>query len=743
METLTEISENLAGSSHFGSSFPEPLDFELAFTDLYRETEGWDPCDRELRMLRFQFPTILQPLQPGDVVAGRILYPLVGFSPEAGGLGYYCRSAAVRRLLEECAFAPAKVARIEAMLAFWEHETTTARCRAAYPPEVRTALPSDNWTEERGAAFPLYRLAGTMLDFSTLLDGGLPGLHRHISERVPDPDSAFARSIAGAVDLVGAACEFYAEQADAMASDASPGEAAEIKQMANDLRALVGSTPQTLRQAIQLVWIYSLMSGTWSYGRMDVYLGGFLARDLSQGILDKESATVLLCGFWHLMKDYPNQYNNRVIVGGMGRPNEADADRFALLAIETTRRVRLNQPQLTLRFHTGQNPALYQAGLDAIGEGCTFPLLYNDDVYVPAIMRSYGMSWDEAVHYLPYGCGETMFNHRSLSTPNGVLNMVQVLLETLTEPESPESAFPDLDSLWSAYTARTDFYMAALAAQQALEYRIAGEHAGFLLLSLLTDDCLARGKGITSGGVRRLEGCVETYGNINVSDSLTAIDRLVYREKSVSLGRLVSALRENFAGDESLREMLRTAPKYGNDDDEADAMAIRVHEEICRSASAQTGPSGLDAYRVVIINNWANVVLGEQTGASPDGRPAGEPFANANNPSPGQDRAGVTAFLNSLVKLDPGLHAGAVQNMKFSPGLFNEDRGRLEALLGVYWKNGGSQAMITVVGRGDLEAAMREPEKWGHLMVRVGGFSIRFVDLPPESQREVLARTLN
>ena len=118
-------------------------------------------------------------------------------------------------------------------------------------------------------------------------------------------------------------------------------------------------------------------------------------------------------------------------------------------------------------------------------------------------------------------------------------------------------------------------------------------------------------------------------------------------------------------------------------------------------------------------------------------------MANAINPSPGRDISGVTAFLNSLVKMDPACHAGAVQNMKFSKGLFNRSRDKLNALLGTYFSQGGSQAMITVLDRRDLEAAMLEPEKWGHLMVRVGGFSARFIDLPPDVQREVLERTLH
>ncbi|NLJ74451.1 MAG: pyruvate formate-lyase, partial [Firmicutes bacterium] len=156
----------------------------------------------------------------------------------------------------------------------------------------------------------------------------------------------------------------------------------------------------------------------------------------------------------------------------------------------------------------------------------------------------------------------------------------------------------------------------------------------------------------------------------------------------------------------------------------------------------QTERVGLQWYLVVVINNSANTLMGRWTAASADGRKSRQPMANANNPSGGNDRNGVTAFLNSLVKLDPTIHAGAVQNMKFSKSMFREHRDKLDALLDVYFDNGGAQAMITVVSRQELEEAMREPEKHQNLIVRVGGFSARFVTLDKDVQMEIISRTL-
>jgi len=144
----------------------------------------------------------------------------------------------------------------------------------------------------------------------------------------------------------------------------------------------------------------------------------------------------------------------------------------------------------------------------------------------------------------------------------------------------------------------------------------------------------------------------------------------------------------------------------------------------------------------VVINNSANTELGLQTSASADGRLSRTYMANGNAPTGGADRNGVTAVLNSILKPDTRIHAGTVQNMAFSKEVFAENRPQVEALLDGYWTGGGTQIMLNVVGRGDLENAMKEPEKYANLIVRVGGFCARFVDLPRPVQLEILSRTL-
>jgi pyruvate-formate lyase len=728
MKTLSEISVDhwLASPAAFG----EAVAAAGAITLAYRAFGDAGPAEREAEVLASQFPAMFQPVKSGDAFAGRVYYPLAGLSPEPMGLGYYC---AFEALQEGSARFPEHSHRARTVAEFWRGKTGRERCHAAYPKALAERLPSDDGARDSGVGFPLYRMAGTTLDYAKLLRLGLDGLHRELAGT---PFAHVAPLLRATID------RYHAAGDDPV--------------MRATLAAIRHQPPRTFRQAIQLIWLYALHAGTWNYGRLDDVLGPYLVADLQAGILSEGDALDLLCSLWRQMHAYANLYNNRVIIGGRGRSNEAAADRFALLAIEATRRERLNQPQLSLRFHGRQNPALWDRAIDAIAEGRTFPMLYNDDLNIPAVAAAFKVPEAIATHYTPYGCGEYVLGPYSEGTPNGVINLLKALEIALHGGADPltgirvlhgipePGAMEDFDAVWVAYAKVVETYVEALAEQQRITYTVAAAQAPFAFISALTADCVERGKGAFGGGVRYLGGTLETYGNNNTADSLHVIDTLAFRDKTCTLPELVAALDANFEGHEQLLQACRGIRKYGNDEGTADAMAIRVHQHVCGHTAAQAPRVGLDSYLVVIINNWANTIFGKNTSASAEGRLAGQPLANGNNPAPGADISGVTAFLNSLTRLDPALHAGAVQNMKFGREWFSPAmRPKFEALLRTYFAKGGAQAMITVVSRDDLQAAMREPEKWGHLMVRVGGFSIRFIELPPDAQREVLARTLH
>jgi pyruvate-formate lyase len=740
-----------------------PFEAELRFTDTYRLLSRAHPAVREAACMGVQYPEILEPIEADDLIAGRMRPRLVGFSPDEWGscaFGYYHLPVAIREVLDTFDVSPERRRLVEDMVAFWDTESTAARVRAAYPPGVARTLPSDDWMNAHGVAFPLYRLTGANVDYGKLLRLGIPGLMDEVEDRLAAAESTGARpeffeGLCTALKVLLDCCRHYEMQARQQAADtADHPRRLELGVMADALAQLRVAPPQTFREAAQLMWLYSIVGDVRNHGRLDVHLGPFLARDLDEGRLSEAEALRMVQSLWRLMADRETRVHNRVIIGGVGRPEEDAADRFALLAMEATRTVLEPEPQLSLRFYTAQNPALMAKALDVIAEGRTFPMLYNDDVNVPSVKAAFEVDRVEAEQYVPFGCGEYILEHRSIGTPSGVINLAKALEVTLFDGVDPLTgermglplgrfdSFQSFEQLWDAYAKQVEHHVEALATQQAIEYDVAGRDASFLLLSLLYDDCLERGKPLLSGGVRFLGGTLETYGNTNAADSMTAIKQLVYDRPQLTHEQVLDALTSDFEGHSWARRIMSDAPKYGNDDDVADAMAVRVHEHVCRFTRDQAPRVGLDSYLVVVINNAANTLLGHWTAASADGRRAGTPLNNGNAASSGNDRKGVTAMLNSIVKPSTTIHAGAVQNMKFSRGLFSYHRPEVEALLDTYFALGGAQAMITVVSRGDLEEAMDAPERYQHLFVRVGGFSARFVDLSRDVQMEILQRTL-
>jgi pyruvate-formate lyase len=281
-----------------------------------------------------------------------------------------------------------------------------------------------------------------------------------------------------------------------------------------------------------------------------------------------------------------------------------------------------------------------------------------------------------------------------------------------------------------------------LAEAQAINYRVTGEHAIFPLLSLLYDDCLQRGKPLLAGGVRYLGGTLESFGNNTAADSLFSIQQAVFEKRLFSAARLLEMLECNFEGYEAERRQLLALPKYGNDHPDADAMSLWVNHLVCDAALRQAARVGLDTFLVVLINNGDSVLFGKTTGATADGRRRGEPLSNGNQPGAGYDQNGVTALMNSMAKLDASRHAGATHNIKLARPLFQTRFAHLRALAKGYFAQGGTQLMVSVTDRRELEEALVHPERYSNLIVRVGGYSERFVQLPREIQQEVLRRTL-
>jgi pyruvate-formate lyase len=768
VSSMAMIAKNMESEILFhpeGKSFlsmdPDKTISSLAeFTDVYKKF-SYNKYLREANCYKIQWKSMVCDILPGDLFAGRTMLPIIGFIPQSNeSLGYYINKNALKDFSKQHDLSRKSVETIDNLIAFWDKENTAAKTKAVYTKEMKAALPSDLYFYESGIAFTLWRMSGVQLDYEKLVRLGIPGLCDEISgmqNNAPVESDAWYlyQSMLMALDTFADICRNYADQAESIG--ASPQDKSEYNEMVRILRKLPFEKPGSFREGLQLIFLYTVIDGARNFGRMDDSLAELYCHDIDNGIITEEEAIRLLEGIWKLIIERGYRYDSRIIIGGAGRKNEEKANRLAMAIMETTRRKKDIMPQLALRFSLPKDMEIYQKALDIIGEGNPYPMLYNDDVNVPSVQKAFNVPFEEAVHAIQFGCGEYVLNHRSVGTPSAVINLLAALNVTLHKGIDPVTGnpigmpmerfqkygnFETFDSLWEAYKEQVEYHVAPLALHEKLEYDFAGKDAPFLYSSMLMDDCIKRGKGIYEGGIRYLGGTLESYGNSNTADSLTAIKQLVYDEKRISYEQLIDMLDRDFEGYDRERNMLLNCPKYGNDNAIADEMLVKVHEHLCQFTRDQANVAGLASYLVVVINNDANTIIGEHTSASADGRKAFSYMNPGNAPVGGADKSGVTAFLNSIARPRTDIHAGAVQNMKFSKEMFSQYRDKLEILLATYWKKGGAQAMLTVLSRGDLEAAMEHPELYQNLIVRVGGFSERFVNLPRHTQLEILSRTL-
>jgi pyruvate-formate lyase len=746
----------------------DDFSMELNFTEAYRKNSDKHIAIREAKCHAAQFPAVLSEIQDNDRLAGRTFWGWVGFSPHnaPGGAayGYFCHEQKIIEALERGNIPIEQRDGVHEMLHFWKTETSKAKVEAAFTEKMLPVLFRDEivslpYNFKPLIANPIYRMAGVFVDYEKLLSLGIPGLIDEIAEcrdkaKASNGDYELYEGMLMALDVFIYSCHHYEMQAIEKANASTdPKRKNELLQLADVLKKNTLRKPESFYEALQLSWLYTLICGSLELGRVDIYLGDFYVNDIDNKVITEDEALSLMHSYWKLINDLFRDVDGRVIIGGRGRRNEKNADRFALLVLETMRTYgRAILPQTTLRFYEGMNPELMEKSISLIGDGHTFPLLYNDDVLVPGVAAAHDVPLEDAEQYMPLGCGEITIDHMGFGTPSGSLNVLKALDVTLRNGVDHITGkqlglatgelkdFKTFDDFFDAFKKQLAFFIEILADHEDLEYVESAKHAPYLYLSMLYDDCIARGKAIFDGGIRYLGGSLESFGSVNSADSLTAIKKMVFDEKLISPEQLMAALNNNFVGYEKEHKLLKDSPKYGNDDDYADAIMVELHDFMCNTIRDQRERTNLDWYLNVLINNKQNTILGRWVGASADGRKAGREMANANTPSGGNDKKGVTALINSLVKPSHKIHAGTVQNMRFGRDFFTADRPRFEFLLDTYFKKGGAQAMITVINRGDLENALVEPEKHQDLFVRIGGFSARYIDLPRDVQLEILSR---
>ena len=730
----------------------DELNYCIAFTEAYRSHDN--KTAREAACLRLQAPHVLVPIEDDDLIAGRMEHSYIGFSTQYGGIyGYFFHEEQLKSDLKQVInkLDEEKLAKVNDMISFWHDENTMERLSARFEQKYGYRHP-EGYTEP-GITNCSGRVAGTNVDLDKLIRLGIPGLREEISAHMGAENDAFYKGLLESLDIFCDVLKIYENQARELAKSAGPKRRTELLEIADTLAANARRKPESFREGLQLFWIYAVISDLMNYGRMDVYLGDLYAADIDSGKMTEQQGIDLLKSLYKHLGIINKVHDCRIIIGGRGRRNESNADRLAMVIMEVSAQVKGLVPQLTLRYYNGMNDELYEKALRVNALGTTFPIIYSDETNIPAVMKVYDVPETEAEQYLPFGCGEYVIEGLSTGTPNNGVNVLKALEMVLFNgydyvhdtPVGQKTGDPaeisTFEELWRRYDKQLRGEVERIAWHKYQNYIVAGEQADFLYTSLLMHDCIERGKALLEGGVRYLNAASEVFGIISAADSFSAIKKCVFDEKRFTMSELVKMLAADFEGYEEERKILQAAPKYGNDDDFADEMALRVFNHIADMTKEAGENTGLNKYMIVSVNNSMSAEWGEYCMASADGRKKGSAMSNGNGASIGCDKNGLTALLNSMSKFDCTKHVGVINNIRFSKEMFTSSFEKIKMLLETFYNNNGVQTNIAVVGRDDLQNAMIYPEKYQNLIVRIGGFSARFVELNPVVQKEILERT--
>lgn len=731
----------------------EQLNIMERYTDVHNKQKCSSKEIREIECLKVLYPTLFRKIEDNDLIAGRIDTLPIGFGTvtSLGGVGHYCVFRKLREFQNKLSDKDQK--RVDVLYNYWLNHDLKTQYNKKFLKENVLGMFID-------CEYPMIataRLSGMMLDYPKLLNNGIGGLRKILKDHLKkQPANDFYKAGIQCLDLF-VDCATHLQQ-DVLKQQvtANNKRSKELKRMYEGLENIKENKPRTFHEAMQLFWLFALLAGVINYGRLDDYLGPYLSADLEAGRLTEDEAYRYIYSLWTMIENRRTTVNGRIIVGGKGRKHPKEADIFLHLAMKVAKNSRYVEPQFTLRIDKDTSEEIWDEALDALGVGATYPTLYNDEVNVPAV--AYGMRVDEktAEQYVPFGCTEFVIQGQSTGTPNICINLLKIFTVFMNEGIDPIDGkrkngpveikkleeYDSFESFYNGYKKLLDYYLDLSVQAQYHSYEVMNKQVSFLFTSLLTDDCIERGKSLLDGGIRYLGGTNETYGNINTSDSLWAIKDLVFNKKKYTLRQLNNAMLANFSGYETIRKDCLACDKYGNDLDTADDMANDLYEFVAKGVRDRGIAIGMQYFLIVISNNQLNTEWGNKTAASPDGRLSGMYMNPANNPQGGANKSGPTAMLNSLAKFDAKYHGGSVQNIKFSPSMFNQNRELIKTLFKTYFAKGGCHLMVTVVDSGVLEDAVKHPQKYPDLIVRVSGFSAVFVDLSPNIQEELISRVL-
>jgi len=669
----------------------------------------------------------------------------------------------------------------EKIIPFWKGKNMRERVFSAMSEEWTNALNSGVFTE-----FMEQRAPGHAVLDDKIYHKGILGFKQEIENKFNDldyfgdPDAYSKEQELKAMEIAADAlivfAKRHAEKARELGEiEKNPHRKKELQKITDVCSQVPAHPPRDFWEALQMYWFVHIgvitelnVWDSFNPGRLDQHLHPFYKKDLGEGKLTKEFAKELLECFWikfnnqlappkvDITQEQSGTYQDFALinVGGLNEDGTDGVNDLSYLVLDVLEEMRLIQPSVCIQLSSKNPDRFLKKALEVVKAGFGQPSIFNTDVIIQEFLRA-GKSVKDARAGGPSGCVTISAFGKESCTLTGYCNWPKIFELTLNNGVDPQngeqiglqtgdpSGFTSFDELMTAYKKQLQYFVDLKVKGNNIIERLYADYMPAPFMSLLFDDCITKAKDYHNGGPRYNSTYIQGVGIGTLTDSLSAVKHHIFDTKKLTMNELLDILKSNFDGTEKIQKMLlNETSMYGNDDDYADSIAQSIFEVYFDVLDGRPNTKGGE-YRVNLLPTTVHIYFGRITGATPDGRKAGEPLSDGISPSQGADKNGPTAVIKSAAKIDHTKTGGTLLNQKFMPQLLADEEGldKLAHLVRTYFKLGGHHIQFNVVGAETLREAQKDPEKYRDLIIRVAGYSDYFVDLGKELQDEIIART--
>ena len=617
-------------------------------------------------------------------------------------------------------------------------------------------------------------------DSALWLELGPRGLIKKAQEKMQGCDENQKEFYECTILVLEGVCHFMKRYHDLiikMIPSVKPEYQVSLNTVANNCLNISQNAPQSFHEAIQSLWFLLVVlhmesnASSFSPGRMDQYLYPFYKKDIDKGIIDEQYALELIESLWlkfneivYLRNQHSAKYfagfpiGFNIAIGGLDKDGLDTYNDISMLCLKAQYHLGLPQPNLSVRLNKNSSHELMHEAIKVVSQGSGMPQFFNDEAIVQTMINDLNIEKEDAYNYAIVGCVELTTHGNNLGWSDAAMfNLNKALELTLNHGKcliTNEQIGLDLGSLETyetfedleeAFQKQVNYFIEEMIKAEIVVEKAHQKYLPSAFLSTVIDDCLEKGLDVTCGGAKYNLSGIQMIQVANLADSFAAIKSLVYDKQILSKHDLLEALQDDFKGHEITQTMLlNKVPKYGNDIEWVDKLGAKWAEYFRERMKAYTNYRG-GPYHTGMYTVSAHVPMGENVGASADGRNALTPLADGGmSPVYGRDLSGPTAVLKSVSRLNNSLTTnGGLLNMKFLPDFFRNETqiNKFEAFLRAFVDLEIPHIQFNVVRKEDLLAAQKNPEQYRSLTVRVAGYTAYFTELAGKLQDEIIERT--